>query len=47
MSRMSEYYDFLTMLYRLSTDALEIMLEYEDDSYKRKLIEGEIEGRNK
>ena len=45
MSRMKEYYEFLQMLYRLDTDALRVMLEYECDDYKRQLIEGEIGAR--
>ena len=45
MSKMKDYYEFLQMLYRLETGALAIMLEYEDDNYKRQLIQGEIEAR--
>lgn len=37
-------YDFLCLLYRLSTPALELMLQGEGDY--RELIEGEIEARN-
>jgi hypothetical protein len=47
MSKMKDYYEFLQMLYRLETDALRVMLEYECDDYKRSLLEGEIEARNK
>ena len=46
MSRMKEYYEFLQMLYRLDTDALRVLLEYECDDYKRQLIEGEIGARS-
>ena len=45
MSKMKDYYEFLQMLYRLDTDALRVMLEYECDDYKRQLIEGEIGAR--
>ena len=45
MSKMKDYYEFLQMLYRLDTDALRVMLEYERDDYKRQLIEGEIGAR--
>ena len=45
MSKMKDYYEFLQMLYRLETDTLKIMLEYECDDFKRQLIEGEIGAR--
>lgn len=45
MSKMKDYYEFLQMLYRLDTDALRVMLQYEIDDFSRQLIEGEIEAR--
>lgn len=39
-------YDFCCLLYRLSTPALELMLQGEGDETRRELIEGEIEARN-
>ena len=45
MSKMKDYYEFLQMLYRLDTDALRVMLEYECDDFRRQLIEGEIGAR--
>ena len=46
MSKMKDYYEFLQMLYRLDTDALRVMLEYECDDFRRQLIEGEIGARS-
>jgi hypothetical protein len=46
MAKMKDYYEFLQMLYRLDTDALRVMLEYECDDFKRQLIEGEIGARS-
>jgi hypothetical protein len=46
MSKMKDYYEFLQLVYRLETDALRVMLEYECDDYKRSLLEGEIEARS-
>jgi hypothetical protein len=40
-------YDFLCLLYRLSTPALELMLQGEGDDTRRELIEGEIHARTK
>jgi len=45
MSRLAEYYDFQQMLYLLSTRALEIMLDYESDTFRHSLIKKEIEAR--
>lgn len=45
MSKMKDYYEYLQLLYRLETDALKIMLEHEDDNFKRQLLQGEIEAR--
>lgn len=45
MAKMKDYYEFLQMLYRLDTDALRVMLEYECDDFRRQLIEGEIGAR--
>ena len=45
MSKMKDYYEYLQLLYRLDTDALKLMLQTEDDNFKRQLIEGEIEAR--
>jgi len=39
-------YDFLCLLYRLSTPALELMLQGEGDETRRELIAGEIEARH-
>ena len=39
-------YDFLCLLYRLSTPALELMLQGEGDDTRRELIAGEIEARH-
>lgn len=38
-------YDYLCLLYRLSTESLELMLKHEDDRIKREMIAGEIEAR--
>jgi len=38
-------YDYLCLLYRLSTESLELMLKHEDDRIKREMIEGELEAR--
>jgi len=38
-------YDYLCLLYRLSTESLELMLKHEDDRIKRDLLKGEIEAR--
>jgi hypothetical protein len=38
-------YDYLCLLYRLSTESLELMLKHEDDKVKREMIAGEIEAR--
>jgi hypothetical protein len=38
-------YDFCCLLYRLSTPALELMLQGEGDETRRELIEGEIYAR--
>ncbi|NDB68871.1 MAG: hypothetical protein EB015_12860 [Methylocystaceae bacterium] len=38
-------YDYLCLLYRLSTESLELMLKNEDDRIKREMIAGEIEAR--
>ena len=46
MSKMKDYYDYLCLLYRLETDALKLMLEHEDDEFKRDLLQGEIEARS-
>lgn len=45
MSKMKDYYEYQQLLYRLDTDALKLMLEHEDDNFKRQLLEGEIEAR--
>ena len=45
MSKMKDYYEYLQLLYRLETDALKLMLEHEDDMFKRDLLQGEIEAR--
>jgi hypothetical protein len=39
-------YDFCCLLYRLSTPALELMLQGEGDDTRRELIAGEIEARH-
>jgi hypothetical protein len=46
MSKMKDYYEFLQLVYRLETDTLKLMLEHEDDQFKRSLLEGEIEARS-
>jgi len=46
MSKMKDYYEYLQLLYRLDTDALKIMLQTEDDAFKRDLLQGEIEARS-
>lgn len=38
-------YDYLCLLYRLSTESLELMLKHEDDTVKREMIAGELEAR--
>jgi len=38
-------YDYLCLLYRLSTESLELMLKHEDDKVKREMITGELEAR--
>ena len=38
-------YDYLCLLYRLSTESLELMLKHEDDKVKREMIAGELEAR--
>jgi hypothetical protein len=38
-------YDYLCLLYRLSTESLEFMLKHEDDAAKRAMIANEIEAR--
>ena len=38
-------YEYLCLLYRLSTPALELMLQGEGDETRRELIEGEINAR--
>lgn len=38
-------YDYLCLLYRLSTESLELMLKHEDDRIKCEIIAGEIEAR--
>ena len=40
-------YEYLCLLYRLSTPALELMLQSEGDETRRELIEGEIHARSK
>lgn len=40
-----EGYSFCCLLYRLSTSALELMLQGEGDETRRELIEGEINAR--
>ena len=45
MSKMKDYYEFLQLVYRLETDTLKLMLEHEDDEFKRSLLAGEIEAR--
>ena len=42
---MTETYDYICLLYRLSNEALEVMLRHEDDKTKRVLIEGELNAR--
>lgn len=42
---MTETYDYLCLIYRLSNEALEIMLRHEDDAIKRQLIQLELEAR--
>ena len=39
-------YDFCCLLYRLSTPALELMLQGEGDETRRELIAAELEARN-
>ena len=38
-------YEYLCLLYRLSTESLELMLKHEDDTVKREMIAGELEAR--
>ena len=38
-------YDYLCLLYRLSTESLELMLNHEYDTVKREMIAGELEAR--
>lgn len=38
-------YDYLCLLYRLSTESLELMFKHEDDAVKREMIAGELEAR--
>jgi hypothetical protein len=38
-------YEYICLLYRLSTPALTLMLQGEGDETKRELLQGEIEAR--
>ena len=43
---MKDYYAFQQLLYQLSSEALALMLDYESDAYKIRLLYDEIEARS-
>jgi hypothetical protein len=45
MSRMKDYFEFSQLLHWLSDEALNILLETEQDDYRAKIIRNELEAR--
>ena len=45
MSRMKDYFEFSQLLHWLSDEALNILLETEQDDYRAKIIQNELEKR--
>ena len=45
MSRMKDYFEFSQLLHWLSDEALNILLETEQDDYRVKIITAELEAR--
>ena len=45
MSRMKDYFEFSQLLHWLSNEALNILLETEQDDYRAKIIQNELEAR--
>ena len=45
MSRMKDYFEFSQLLHWLSDEALTILLETEQDDYRVKIIQNEMEKR--
>ena len=45
MSRMKDYYEFSQLLHWLSDEALNILLETEQDDMRAKIIQNELEQR--
>lgn len=45
MSRMKDYFEFSQLLHWLSEEALNILLETEQDDYRVKIIQNEMEKR--
>jgi hypothetical protein len=46
MGRIKDYFEFSQLLHWLSTEALQIMLETEADSFRASIITNEIEARH-
>ena len=45
MSKLKDYYEFSQLLHWLSDEALQILLETEQDNYRAKIIINELEAR--
>jgi hypothetical protein len=47
VSKVKDYFEFSQLLHWLSDEALNILLEAEQDDYRAKIIQNELEARGK